>query len=56
MATNKQPKSTTINGKRYPLVYRDKSGTIKRAPAGKYVDSFGKMKNLPKKTTSKKKK
>lgn len=50
-----QPKSVTINGTRYPLEYRDDQGNIKRSPAGKYVDRFGRMKNLPKKKTTKKK-
>ena len=53
MATNKNKavKTTTItiNGKKYPTHYRDGTGSIKKAPAGKYVTQFGKMKSLPKK-------
>ena len=49
-AKKKSPKVTytTVSGKKYANVYRDKSGTMKKAPKGKYVNSFGKMMNIPK--------
>jgi len=58
MAKSKSKTSVfvTINGKKFPTVFRNVEGKVVKAPKGKFVTQFGTVKPLPKKKPAAKKK